>query len=45
MVVYLDKVPYTITFGNEEFAQDAKNTKVSDDGYAFYEGLLQESVI
>lgn len=43
MVVYLDKVPYTITFGNEEFAQDAKNTKVSDDGYAFYEGLLQET--
>lgn len=43
MVVYLDKVPYTITFGNEEFAQDAKNTKVSDDGYAFYEGMLQET--
>lgn len=43
MVVYLDKIPYVITFGNEEFAQDAKNTKVSDEGYTFYEGLLQET--
>jgi|GEM_PF-2013188 hypothetical protein len=43
MLVYLNEAPYTITFGNEEFAQDAKNTKVSDDGYTFYEGLLQET--
>lgn len=43
MVVYLDKIPYVITFGNEEFAQDAKNTKVSGEGYTFYEGLLQET--
>lgn len=43
MVVYLDRTPYVITFGNEEFAQDAKNTKVSDKGYTFYEGLLQET--
>lgn len=43
MVVYLDRTSYVITFGNEEFAQDAKNTKVSDEGYAFYERLLQET--
>ena len=43
MMVYLDKIPYTITFGNEEFARDAKNTSVSDEGYAFYEELLKET--
>jgi hypothetical protein len=43
MVMYLAELPYTITFGNEEFAQDAKNTQVSDEGYAFYENLLEET--
>lgn len=43
MLRYLREIPYTITFGNEEFAKDAKNTDVSDEGYAFYEGLLNET--
>ena len=43
MLLYLEKAPYIITFGNEEFAQDAKNALVSADGYEFYESLLQET--
>lgn len=40
MIAFIEKIPYEIEFGNEEFARECKSNKVSNEGYISYEKLL-----
>ena len=43
MLTFIKEIPYKVTFGNEEFAIDAKNAEVTDEGYSYYEKLLNKT--
>lgn len=43
MILYFEKNPFDVAFGNNEFAKEAINAGVTEEGYKFYEKLLEKT--